>query len=352
MNKLLTLSVVLLVGLALIPSVLAQSDRGTLTGTISDPTGALVPNAEIAAVNPATGVQLKTAATTTGSFTIASVPAGVYDLTVEAAGFKKFEQKGIRVQVAQSARIDIILQIGSATESISVTADAPLLRTENAAQTTTISRDQLNQLSIDFAIGAGAVRNPLSFLGLTPGASIAGWNTIKINGAPTGAFKIVFEGQDSTSALDARVSDESQPSVEAIEEFTLQTSNFAAEFGQVGGGLFNFTSRSGANEFHGSVYGSFAHESVGAAQSFSNVRPRMRRHDMGASLGGPAVLPRIYDCDLCDATHRSPPDHRQSILYPNSQQSDLQSPNRRRRPPGRFSRPLRRERLHPFSASS
>ena len=77
MNKLLTYSIVLFVGLALIPSVLAQSDRGTLTGTISDPTGALVPTAEIVAVNPATGVQLKTAATNTGSFTIASVPAGV-----------------------------------------------------------------------------------------------------------------------------------------------------------------------------------------------------------------------------------------------------------------------------------
>ncbi|MBI4874381.1 MAG: TonB-dependent receptor [Acidobacteria bacterium] len=274
---------------------MAQSDRGTLTGTVSDPTGALVPNAEIAAVNPATGVQMKTAATNTGNFTIASVPAGVYDLSVEAAGFKKFEQKGIRVQVAQSARIDVVLQIGSTSESISVTADAPLLRTENAAQATTISRDQLNQLPVNFAIGAGAVRNPLSFLGLTPGASIAGWNTIKINGAPTGTFKIVFEGQDSTSALDARVSDESQPSVEAIEEFTLQTSNFAAEFGQVGGGLFNFTSRSGTNEYHGTVYDYFAHESVGAAQSFSNVRPRLRRHDMGASVGGPVILPKVYD---------------------------------------------------------
>ena len=295
MNKLLTLSIVLLVGLALIPSVLAQSDRGTLTGTISDPTGALVPNAEIAAVNPATGVQLKTAATSTGSFTIASVPAGVYDLTVEAAGFKKFEQKGIRVQVAESARIDVVLQVGSTTESISVTADAPLLRTESAAQAYTISRDQLNQLPINFAIGAGAVRNPLSIVGLAPGASLAGWNTIKINGAPTGTFKIILEGQDTTSALDARVSDESQPSVEAIEEFTLQTSNFAAEFGQVGGGLFNFTSRSGANDFHGTVYDYFAHESVGAAQPFTNVRPRLRRHDMGASIGGPVVLPKIYD---------------------------------------------------------
>jgi hypothetical protein len=288
-------AIALFIGLSLIPAALAQSDRGTLTGTVSDPTGALVPNAEVVAINPAMGTQMKTAATSTGNFTIASVPAGVYDLTVEASGFKKFEQKGIRVQVAQAARIDVVLQVGAVTESVSVTADAALLTTENAAQATTIGRDQLNQLPVNFGIGAGAVRNPLSFLGMAPGASIAGWNTIKINGAPTGTFKIIFEGQDSTSALDARVSDELQPSVEAIEEFTLQTSNFAAEFGQVGGGLFNFTSRSGTNEFHGAVYDYFAHESVGAAQSFSNVRPRLRRHDMGASAGGPVILPKIYN---------------------------------------------------------
>ncbi|MEK7405938.1 MAG: TonB-dependent receptor [Acidobacteriota bacterium] len=276
-------------------TLMGQSDRGTITGTVLDPAGAVIPNAEVSAVNPATGVVFRTQTTMTGNYTIPSVPAGVYDLTIQMAGFSKFEQKGIRVQVAQTARIDVTMQVGSTTESVTVTADAPLLKTENAAQATTIGRDQLNQLPINFAIGAGAVRNPLSFLQLTPGASIMGWNTIKINGAPTGTFKIIFEGQDSTSALDGRVSDESQPSVEAIEEFTLQVSNYGAEFGQVGGGLFNFTSRSGTNEFHGAVYDYFAHESLGAAQSFSNVRPPLRRHDMGASIGGPVILPKIYN---------------------------------------------------------
>ena len=140
------------------------------------------------------------------------------------------------------------------SESVQVTADAPLLKTETAEQSTTISGDRINALPLNFAIGAGAVRNPLTFVQLSPGASIGGWNDIRVNGAPGNTFRIIFEGQDTTSALNPRVSDESQPSVEAIQEFTLQTSNFSAEFGQVSGGLFNFTSRSGTNQFHGSAY--------------------------------------------------------------------------------------------------
>lgn len=279
----------------------AQSDRGTLTGTVTDQTGAVVPNAQVTVVNPATAAQVKTISTETGNYTVPNLQAGLYDVTVELQGFRKHEQKGVRIQVAQISRLDIEMAVGSTAESVSVTADVPLLRTESAAQATTIGRDQLNQLPLNFALGAGAIRNPLSFVQLSPGASISGWNNIRVNGAPAGTFKIIFEGQDSTSSLDARVSDESQPSVEALEEFTLQSSNFSAEFGQVGGGLFNFTSRSGTNQFHGSAYDYFVNEFLNAGVPFTNngegglVRPRSRRQDWGGSIGGPVKLPKLYD---------------------------------------------------------
>lgn len=176
-----------------------------------------------------------------------------------------------------------------------------MLQTESAAQSTTVSREQLNQLPLNFAIGQGAIRNPLSFAQLSPGASINGWNNIKVNGAPAGTFKIIFEGQDTTSALDGRVSDESQASVEAVEEFTLQTSNYSAEFGQVGGGLFNFTSRSGTNQFHASVYDYFVNEAFNAGIPFTNngnnqlIRPRTRRHNFGGTFGGPVLIPKLYN---------------------------------------------------------
>ncbi len=280
---------------------LAQSDRGTITGTVADPGGAVIANATVIAINPATGGQFKTQTTDTGNFTIASVPAGVYNLIVEIAGFRKFEQQGLRIQVSQTARVDISMQIGSVTDSVTVTEDVALLKTENATQSATVGREQLNQLPLNFAIGAGAVRNPLSFLQLAPGASISGWNTIRVNGAPSGTFKIIFEGQDSSSGLDQRVSDESQPSVEALEEFTLQTSNYSAEFGQAGGGLFNFTARSGTNQFHGALYDYFAHEKLYAGRPFTNngsgglIRPQVRRHDLGGSIGGPISIPKLYN---------------------------------------------------------
>ena len=280
--------------IALSASLYGQSDRGTITGTVSDPAGALVPAATVIAINPETGLQFRTATTTTGNYTIPSVPVGTYDLTIEHAGFRKSQQTGLRVQVAQTVRLDIVLQVGSTTESISVTAAGPLLKTESAEQSTTITGDRINALPLNFALGAGAIRNPLSFVQLAPGASINGWNDIRVNGAPSNTFRIIFEGQDTTSALNPRVSDESQASVEAIEEFTLQSSNFSAEFGQVGGGLFNFTSRSGTNQYHGSAYDYFAHEQLGGAQPFTNVRPQVRRHDFGFSVGGPVNIPKLY----------------------------------------------------------
>jgi hypothetical protein len=279
----------------------AQSDRGTITGSVADPGGALIPEALVVVVNQGTGIKLETKTTGTGNFTAPYLPAGMYDVSVEAPGFKKFIQKGVRVSVAQTTSLDVQLQIGATTDSISVSGDAPLLQTESAAQSTTVSREQLNQLPLNFAIGQGAIRNPLSFAQLAPGASINGWNNIKVNGAPAGTFKIIFEGQDTTSALDGRVSDESQASVEAVEEFTLQTSNFSAEFGQVGGGLFNFTSRSGTNKYQGSVYNYFVNEVFNAGIPFTNngnnelVRPRTRRNNYGATFGGPVVLPKLYN---------------------------------------------------------
>src|SRR5574341_604117 len=102
-----------------------QSDRGTITGTVADQGGALVPNVPVVATNLATGITFRTETTDTGNYTISSVPAGTYSVTVEHQGFRKFEQTGIRVQVAQTIRVDVVLQVGSTTESSTVQADAP-----------------------------------------------------------------------------------------------------------------------------------------------------------------------------------------------------------------------------------
>ena len=131
------------------------------------------------------------------------LPAGSYDLSVEAPGFKKTSQAGIRVQVAQTARVDIRLAVGSTAESVIVTTDAPLLRTENAEQSINVTGNRINNLPLNFGGGGatGGIRNWMSFIQLAPGVS-GNNERASINGSPGGAFKVIVEGQDLTSSND------------------------------------------------------------------------------------------------------------------------------------------------------
>src|SRR5215510_6627326 len=244
----------LLAILILTSSLYAQSNRGTVTGTVSDSSGALIPGVQVVLTNNETQAKSDTVTTGTGNYTLLQLPVGTYTLTVEQPGFSRYEQTNIQVQVAVTTRVDVVLKVGAATESVTVTAESTLLKSESAEQSMTITGNQIAELPINFGIGAGAIRNPLSFIQMTPGAYFNGWNNISINGGSVN-FKIVFEGQQADDPYSTQVSDEIQPSVEAIEQFTLQNSNFAAEYGGVGnGGIYNFTSKSGTNQVHGSGY--------------------------------------------------------------------------------------------------
>ncbi|MBI3470981.1 MAG: TonB-dependent receptor [Candidatus Solibacter usitatus] len=288
--------------LLLIGALSAQNDRGTITGTVQDPTSAVVPNATVIATNVGTGAASKTAATGTGNYTIPSLPAGVYVLTVEAPGFKKLVQAGIEVQVAQTARIDVTLQVGAATESITITTEAPLLKSESAEQSTIISGERINELPLNFGGGGGnvgAIRSAYSFNLLSPGVSGFGGpnsgDSANVNGLQQNTFRVQVEGQDATSQNDIGwTSTVSQPSVDMIQEFSLQTSNFAAEFGQIGGGLYNFTTRSGTNSFHGTAYEYWTNEALNATRPFTYANPRSRKNDFGGTIGGPVWIPKVY----------------------------------------------------------
>ena len=280
--------------------LLAQTDRGAVTGIVLDTSGSLIPKAKIILTNAATGFQSETVTTDTGNYTLAALPAGAYSMRVEAPGFSRYEQTNIMVQVAVTTRVEVTLKVGTAAESVQVTAESTLLSEEGGDVSFTVEGGRLNDLPINFGIGAGAIRNPLSFAQLVPGATISGWNNITINGA-NGGFKILYEGQESSSSLDPRVSDESQPSVETISEFTLQTSNFAAEFGTVGSGLFNFTSKSGGNQFHGSVYDYLQNTAFNSGLPYTNdghgkhVKIVKHLNNGGFSLGGPVTIPKVYN---------------------------------------------------------
>jgi hypothetical protein len=277
----------------------AQGDRGTITGTIADPAGAVVSNAPVEARNSETGAVYQAATTATGNYTLSQLPAGTYELTVTVPGFKKYVRQNISVQVAQVQRLDIALEVGSASESVTVTEAVALLKTESGELSHNVATDRVDSLpilSIGAAAGSSGIRNPQSIASLIPGTYVAPNSNMRVNGAPGNTASYRIEGQDASNGQVPATQAQVQPSVDAIQEVTIQTSNFAAEYGQVGGGFFNYTMKSGTNQLHGSAYDYFVNEVLNANTPWTNTpRPAARRNDYGFTAGGPVVLPKLYD---------------------------------------------------------
>jgi len=193
------------------------------------------------------GAVYQTASSGTGNYTLAQLPVGQYELTVSIPGFKHYVRPNLIVGVAQTYRADILLEVGSASESVTVTADAPLLKSESGELSHTVTTSSMNNLPV-LAIGTGVsasgIRSPYSVVQLLPGANFSGDASVRINGMPTNSQSMRIEGQDATNGWYSAQS-QTQPSMDGIQEFAVQTSNFAAEFGQAGGGVFNLTMKSG-----------------------------------------------------------------------------------------------------------
>jgi hypothetical protein len=283
--------------LVLSATVFAQSDRGTITGTVSDPAGAVVASARIQAKNIQTGVNYEAATSTTGNYTIAQLPVGTYEISVVVPGFKKYIRAGLEIGVAQTVRADIPLEVGAISDSVTVTESAPLLKTESGELSHTVNLNQLTELPL-FIVTAG-LRNPNQIMNLIPGTYSAG--DIRVNGAPANSQSYRIEGQDASNGGLPSFPSQNQAGVDAIQEIAVQTSNFAAEYGQVGGGVLNVTMRSGTNQFHGSGFEYFVNEFLNAGQPYTdnghggNIRPRTRRNDFGFTVGGPVWIPKIYN---------------------------------------------------------
>jgi hypothetical protein len=271
----------------------AQSDRGTITGGIADPAGATVPGAIVEAKNLSTGTVYQASSSSTGNYTISQLPPGKYQLSTSVPGFKQFVQTGITVLVAQTLRIDITLEVGNINETVTVIADAPLLRTESGEMSSNITSDTLGELPV---LGfSSSIRDPYALTQLIPGAYFSERSYVRINGTPANTEGFRIEGQDATNTMRLTQTAQNQPSVDAVEEFAVQTSNYAAEYGQAGGGFFNVTMKSGSNDFHGSAYDYWINEALNAQTPFLNVKNTQRRNNYGFTLGGPIWIPNVYD---------------------------------------------------------
>src|SRR6185369_16001216 len=197
-----------------------------------------------------------------------------------------------------SVRIDIALEVGGAAEEVTVSADAPLLRTETGDVSHNIRTeavDNLPILSVGAAAGSSGIRNPTAMAGLLPGAYVVPNTTVKIYGAPGNTASYRVEGQDASNGQVPATQAQVQPSVDALQEITVLTSNFSAEYGQVGGGMFNYVVKSGSNQYHGSGYDYAANDVFNSATPWLNSKSPVRRHDWGFTVGGPAYLGKLYD---------------------------------------------------------
>jgi hypothetical protein len=270
---------------------LAQGDRGTITGIVTDATQAAVPDVEITVTHAATGVRTTTRTGPTGSYTLLRLPIGTYTLTARKEGFRTYEQTGIPVQVDQTVRIDITLEIGALTEQVTVTGAAPLIQSESADVNLVLSSDQFVELPLTLG---GGIRNPSAFIFLQPGVTPGATWEKHISGNPAFTDQVYYDGI-ALSRGDLANDIEVNPSVDAIGEFKLITNNYSAEYTHALGGVTSFTMKSGTNELHGSGFWFNNIEKYNARYFFDAKKAPYKQNEWGGTIGGPIWLGKLYD---------------------------------------------------------
>ncbi len=285
-------------------TALAQSDRGTIAGTVLDSSGAVIQGASITATGANTGAVYKTTSTDTGAYRIPDMQVGVYNLTVTAAGFKTSEQKGLVVQINTTSSLDVTLQPGAVTDTLTVLADVPTLQTETSDIGTVVSTRQIMELPLE--VNNSSLRSPETFVFLTPGTAGPGTSDSrdgifqsKLAGGQNFGNEIILDGASTARADSGSAFDQTAPSVEALEEFKVTTSTVPAEFGRTTGGVESFTTKSGTNKYHGSAFEIFRNEALNAKEWFQDLNKQPKdidkKHDYGGSFGGPVWIPKIYN---------------------------------------------------------
>ena len=291
---------VVMILIVLVPGLLiAQQDRGTIRGTVDDPSGAVIGGAVVTAVNVATGVHTMTTSTTEGNYNIPNLQAGLYRVEVEAGSFKKLIRDNVRVNAGIVVALDLRLEIGETSESVTVTAEAPQLEKETSDIRTTINPDTFK----DLPLVSGTGRNPTTFALLSPGTrqgsnSAAGTFYTPFNGGQMLSGEVELDGLSvvfppSPGQPDAIVS----LPPEAIQEVSIITSSASADT-RGGTGVTRYTIRSGTNQLHGSLYEFLRNDKFDANSFFRNRaglgRAPARRNEFGGSVGGPIWIPKVW----------------------------------------------------------
>src|SRR5206468_1049030 len=276
-------------------SIFAQSERGTISGTVHDTSGAVIPAAEVTVTNTATNAAINVTTSEAGDYTIPSLPVGTYNVLVEKQGFRPAQITGLTLNAASNARADVTLQVGTERQLVEVQAMAVQLHTEDAKTSATVTNRMVDELPL---VVGGTLRSPFDLAALTPESKNVGGDTgFLLGGGQAAAYSTTLDGISTNTSRALQVSwvSSNAPSLEAVTEFTVDTNGFKAEYGHAGGGVMTFVSKSGTNDFHGSAYEFLRNDGFDANYFFSNKkgipRPIYKQNDFGASLGGPVWIP-------------------------------------------------------------
>lgn len=242
----------------------AQSDLATMVGTVKDSTGAVVPGVAVTVTNMGTNVARTTTSNSEGFYRVGQLPIGNYTAVFSRNGFKTLEKKGITLLISQVAEIDAVLAVGGSTETVEVTMTPPILQTEEAVVSTNLNGEAVSELPLNVQ----GSRNLSNFMfAYVPGVEGSDYGS-HINGGQAMTKEVLIDGTSAVSQLGGYIS-ESQPPMEAMQEFEADTTGISADAGRSGGGVFKYEMKSGANQYHGSLFG-FMHSTALDALSASN----------------------------------------------------------------------------------
>lgn len=298
----------------------AQSVHGTLTGVVTDSTGAVIGGAKVSIINTDTGATYNAISTSIGAYTFEDIALGHYNVTVTDQGFKAAVTKGVLIQIGTTASLNVTLQPGEVTQEVTVTSEGPTLQTQSSDVGGVISEKQITELPLALG-GVGAMRAEEAFVFLQPataGPGIADSNGVflsKVAGGQNYGNEVLIDGISQERAENGSSYDEEAPSVEAISQFKVITSLPEAEFGRTTGGIEDFVTKSGTNSFHGTAYDIYRDQALDANSWFNNgwngyycsgsnntpachkkwAVPADHKNDYGVNLGGPVRVPKLYN---------------------------------------------------------
>lgn len=299
----------------------AQSVHGTLAGVVTDSTGAVVQKAKVHIVNTATGTSYNDTTTSVGVFRFEDIGLGDYDVTVTASGFKTEVEKGVLVQIATVASRTIVLQPGTTSESITVTAEGLALETASSDVGGVVTEKEMEELPIAIATGVGALRSVEDFMFLQPattGPGVSDANGVflsKVAGGQEYGNEVLIDGISQERTENGSSFDEEAPSVEALTQFKVITGLPPAEYGRTTGGVEDFVTKGGSNVYHGTGWEFYKDQALDANSWFNNgwntfycsgsnstpachqnwIRGVDHKNDYGGNLGGAIRIPHLYN---------------------------------------------------------